>query len=620
MKKLFIGLLAVAALFSCNRKEIAPVAQDSDVVRFSTNLQTFTVKADALEGKSVRVFAGAPINASTLATASAGSLTQETPLRWEKGQTQFTSFASIYPAEIAQEPSFEYDLMYEGSQNFDYHVEVLTATAKNAEPGKTVALTYSHPFAMLQITVTNELDLPAETPAAEMKVSGVVAKAAFDLLAGTVQLADETAIIPATLQDGVYKVLIMPQTAAPVLAVKLADKVYKFSVKEDIEFKAGKRYSSTIAITEGSVAEMDYDVEDWDDEDPIDFDPVTTAWKVVGLGGNWNYADGVAMTRDAEGKWEADITYAEGDSFKLCNGEGEEAVWAGMKNFWEYYGTGEYDDAYLDASESAINVVLQEAGKYHLLFDWPSCRFIVTKTGDIEPVDPEVKVWKVVGLGGDWAYANGIAMTEAEGIWECDITYAATDEFKLCNGEGEEAVWAGLKSGWTYYATGAFDDGYLTSDAGAANIVIGEGGVAGNYHLSFNPADFRFIITVNGEPEPEPEPEPEVKVWKVVGLGGDWAYANGIAMTEAEGIWECDITYAATDEFKLCNGEGEEAVWAGLKSGWTYYATGAFDDGYLTSDAGAANIVIGEGGIAGNYHLSFNPTNFRFIITVVAGE
>ena len=341
MKKLFICLLAVAALFSCSRKETAPVAQDSDVVRFSTNLQTFTVKADALDGKSVRVFAGAPISASTLATASAGTLTQETPLRWEKGQTQVTSFASVYPAEIAQEPSFEYDLMYEGSQNFDYHVEVLTATAKNAEPGKTVALTYKHPFAMLQITLTNEL-APAETP--EIKVSGVVAKAAFDLLEGSVQLADETAVIPATLKDGVYKVLIMPQTAAPVLAVKLGDKVYKFSAKGDIEFKAGKRYSSAIALTEGSIADMEYDVEDWGDDDPIDFDPVTTAWKVVGLDGKWNYADGIAMTHNADGKWEADITYAATDSFKLCNGAGDDAVWAGMKNFWEYYGTGEYDD------------------------------------------------------------------------------------------------------------------------------------------------------------------------------------------------------------------------------------------------------------------------------------
>ena len=612
MKKLFIGLLAVAALFSCSRNEIAPVAQDSDVVRFSTNLQTFTVKTDALEGKSVRVFAGAPINASTLATASAGSLTQETPLRWEKGQTQFTSFASIYPAEIAQEPSFEYDLMYEGSQNFDYHVEVLTATAKNAEPGKTVALTYSHPFAMLQITVTNELDLPEETPAAEMKVSGVVAKAAFDLLAGTVQLADETAIIPATLQDGVYKVLIMPQTAAPVLAVKLADKVYKFSVKEDIEFKAGKRYSSTIAITEGSVAEMDYDVEDWDDEDPIDFDPVTTAWKVVGLGGNWNYADGVAMTRDAEGKWEADITYAEGDSFKLCNGEGEEAVWAGMKNFWEYYGTGEYDDAYLDASESAINVVLQEAGKYHLLFDWPSCRFIVTKTGDIEPVDPEEPAaWKVLGIGGEWDYEDGIAMTEAEGVWECDITYAATDAFKLFDG----TTWMGMKSDWSYYGLGDFADGILYAGDAGKDIVIGEGGVAGNYHLAFTPATGKLVITDNGGTEPVDPEEPAA--WKVLGIGGEWDYEDGIAMTEAEGVWECDITYAATDAFKLFDG----TTWMGMKSDWSYYGLGDFADGILYAGDAGKNIVIGEGGVAGSYHLAFTPATGKFIITAIeAGE
>ncbi len=394
MRKVFIAVLAAAALVACNKKEAAPVVAESDLdVRFSTNLQTFTVKGEtALDGKTVRVFAGAPINASTLATAADNKLTQETPLRWVKNQVGSTTFASVYPAEVSEAPAFEYDLMFEGTHNFDYHVEVLTATTPDVKPGETVNLTYKHPFALLQVKLSFEKELPEGTvPAVEM--SGVVAKASFDLAAGTVQLADETAAIPAVEKEGVYQLLIMPQTASPLLTVKVGDKSYKFSVKEAVEFQANKRYSSEIAIKEAASVDIDYDVDEWDDEEnPVNYEEVETeGWKVVGLGGDWTWGNGIAMT-ETEGVWEADITYAAGDEFKLNYNNGE--VWAGMKANWLYYGTGDFEDGYLDATDAAINISIGSedgvAGEYHLAFSWPSCKFVVTPKGGSTPDPDEV--------------------------------------------------------------------------------------------------------------------------------------------------------------------------------------------------------------------------------------
>lgn len=508
MRKVFIAMVAMAALLSCNRKEAAPVADEANLdVRFSTNMQTFTVKADALDGKTVAVFAGAPINVNTTATAADGKLTPAAPIRWAKNQSGSTSFASIYPAEITQAPSFEYDLMFEGAQNFDYHVEVLTATAADVQPETTVNLTYKHPFSLMQIKISGEAVPETVEPVVEL--SGVVVKGAFDLLAGTVQLADETATVPATLKDGVYQVLIMPQTATPLLTVKVGDKTYKFNAKKAVEFAANKRYSSEITIVGAPETDIDYDVDDWDDDDePVDFDEVNTQWKVVGLGDDWAWENGIAMT-ETEGVWEADITYAEGDSFKLFNGE----TWAGMKANWAYYGTGDFEDGYLDATDAGIDIVLQAAGEYHLAFSWPSCKFVVTAKGGADPdPQPETVVWKVVGLGDDWTWENGTAMTcttpgenPGEGVWEVDITYAATDTFKLCNGEGDTAVWAGMKSSWAYYGTGDFTDAYLDATAAGKNIIIGtsegEGQewhvvpIPGNYHLLFEYPSCHFVVT-----------------------------------------------------------------------------------------------------------------------------
>ena len=509
MRKVFIALLATAALLSCNKKEIAPVATESDLdVHFSTNLQTFTVKGEtALDGKTVRIFAGAPINATTLATAAENKLTPETPLRWVKNQVGTTTFASIYPAEISETPAFEYDLMYEGAQNFDYHVDVLTATAPDVQPQTTVNLTYKHPFALLQIKLSSEIAQQEGAEAPVVELSGVVAKAAFDLAAGTVELADETAIIPATLKDDLYQVLVMPQTAKPLLTVKMGGKTYKFQVKDDIEFVANKRYSSEITITEAPEVDINYDVDDWEDQpDPVDFDEVKAGdWKVLGLGGDWAWENGVAMT-ETEGVWEADITYAEGDEFKLYNGE----TWAGMKANWAYYGLGDFEDGYLDGTDAGINIVLQAAGKYHLAFTASSFKLVITAG---EEPQPETVVWKVLGLGDDWTWDNGIAMTcttagenPGEGVWEADITYAAGDKFKLCNGTGSTAVWAGMKSNWLYYGTGDFEDGYLDATSSGIDIVIGaEGGVAGEYHLTFTYPSCKFVITGDEQPQPQPE-------------------------------------------------------------------------------------------------------------------
>ena len=505
MRKVFIALLATAALLSCSKRESTPVVNENDdIVRFSTNLQTFTVKGEtALDGKTVRIFAGAPINATTVATAADNKLSPETPIRWVRNQVGNTTFASVYPAEVSEAPTFEYDLLFEGTHNFDYHVDVLTATAPDVQPGTTVHFTYKHPFALLQIKVKSEKELPEGTvPTVEL--SEVVAKANFDLAAGTVQLADETAAIPAVLKDDVYQLLIMPQTATPLLTVKVGDKTYKFAVKEALEFQANKRYSSEITLKDAPEVDMDYDVDDWDDEeDPVNFDEVTEEWKVLGLGNDWTWANGVPMTQK-EGVWEADITYAEGDSFKLTDGK----VWAGMKANWAYYGLGDFEDGYLDATDAGINIVLQAAGKYHLAFTYPSCKLVITAVETPEP-QPETVVWKVLGLGNKWDWADGIAMTcttagenPGEGVWEADITYAAGDKFKLCNGNTDTAIWAGMKSFWQYYGTGDFEDGYLDPTSAGIDIVL-EG--AGEYHLTFTYPSCKFVITGDAEPQPEPE-------------------------------------------------------------------------------------------------------------------
>ena len=99
MKKIFAIALGVLAFAACQR-EAAPVKVDgSREVKFTTNINTFTVKAGELEGKTVQVLAGAPINTGSAATVAGTSLTLANKIYWQEDQVEPTTFVGIYPGK-----------------------------------------------------------------------------------------------------------------------------------------------------------------------------------------------------------------------------------------------------------------------------------------------------------------------------------------------------------------------------------------------------------------------------------------------------------------------------------------------------------------------------------------
>ena len=230
MKKIFATLLAATAIVACSKNETLPeAAQGDDIVRFSSNLRTYTVKsATALDGKTVKIVAGAPINATTTAEAADNKLTPATEMHWVKDQTSATTFTSVYPADIEMTAAGkveEYNLLFEGNHDFDYHSAVLTAVAKDVTPNTTVNFEYKHPFAMLLVTVVNQLEgTPAIT---KVNVSDVIMDGSIDVAAGTVTPGTTAAAADAALKDGKYGVVILPQSAKPVLNITAGEKILR---------------------------------------------------------------------------------------------------------------------------------------------------------------------------------------------------------------------------------------------------------------------------------------------------------------------------------------------------------------------------------------------------------
>lgn len=397
MRKLFVLTLALAAVFACQKNE-APVAEKTgSEVRFRAEIpNNYVLKSTALDGKKVRIVADATLdNATTVAEASGTTLTPETAIYWKAGQTEKTTFVGLFQdlasgdAPAAPENLLlNYNMVSGDAHDYAYHSTFLTARAADVTPETTATLAFSHPFSKLSVTVTNNLTDGFTVKNVFLK--DIVTEGTLNLAAGTITLGTVKAQVPATLADGKYSAIILPQTAKMAIYVVVgkegeSDREYAFTLTAAASFAANKAYTAAVAINDETVAGepvgFAFSVADWEDAGALETEvlvPVEPSWVVIGTlnGADWDTPTVIDMVKDEYNNWSADITYAVGEEFKLkC-----EETWAGMQAGWAYYGLGDFgnDSNYLSTESSAINIVLQEAGDYHLFFAPSTKWFVVT--------------------------------------------------------------------------------------------------------------------------------------------------------------------------------------------------------------------------------------------------
>lgn len=400
MKRFLLFSVAALALFACAKNEAPVVKGDGNPVRFTAKVaNTFEFKSvtkESLDGKKVRIAADATLdNATSVALVEGDNLVLENIIRWKAEQTEKTTFVGLYqnledeehksiaPSAPAAGLRYEYNLGSGDDYDFNYHDAFLVAVAKDVVPESTADLVFKHPFAKLEITVVREIDGVLNG----VELRNVVLGGTFNLGEGTVEspaaLSSVNMVKPG--DDPVFEAVIMPVSAKPVIAVNVADEIYHFGLASAVAFEANKKYTATLTIKDntpvsGEAVGFTFDVVDWEDGSVLETSEILPAWGVLGTGGNWN--EDIPMTRTLEGEnatdgtWEADITYLEGDEFKLrwnC----EWALNVGMNPTWEYYGLGQFDDGIL-VEGSEKNIILESPGKYHLVFTYPAKTLVVT--------------------------------------------------------------------------------------------------------------------------------------------------------------------------------------------------------------------------------------------------
>lgn len=403
-----IALLATAAALCACSKNVTTPGKVGEV-RFTASVGSFAFSRateSALEnGDRVRIIAGAPINASAVGTVEGTSLTLDSPIYWNEGQSESTTFCAIYNKDdvAAANSSVEYNLLYEGNHAYDYHNLYMTAT-RTAAPESPVALEFRHPFSKITVAITNNLVSDAVTG---VRITDMVMEGTLNIAEGSIALgSDKVSFNAAMLTENSYAAIVMPQTATPSIVVTVASgTAYTFVLASAFTFQAGYAYNAALTLepsitpSHGNPVAFSFTVTPWQDGGYLGYtlsDSYTPSWGVIGkLNGvtDWEN-DAVFLTQTSEGTqahegiWEGDITYAPGDEFKLrwnkawdiqagmSTAEGVHYAVAGENSLW---GSNNTNIVLGSAYEEVNGVTPLEAGSYHLRFVYDGYILTVTK-------------------------------------------------------------------------------------------------------------------------------------------------------------------------------------------------------------------------------------------------
>ena len=288
MKKILIlALAALCAFVGCNKANSPVTPSKGGEVRFSTNLNNYTVKSSLAENEQIGVFAGAPIsrlNVEGTVNASKGvDFEAGSEIFWQAGQTAATTFAAYHPydtncdAAAADPFKFTFSIPSDQSSAANYAAaDLLTAVAANvavpADPANAdpITLTFGHQGAKFVVNVTKTITAAVESvEILDTKLTGVV-----DLETRTVGSLSQSGTICAYRPDpsaNAFEAIILPaEDIAPKIRVTVeGGTTYTYSMTGTMTFVAGKQYTATVNITSNQVSPVEAvfvvgDITDWD--------------------------------------------------------------------------------------------------------------------------------------------------------------------------------------------------------------------------------------------------------------------------------------------------------------------------------------------------------------------
>ncbi|MBR4735699.1 MAG: fimbrillin family protein, partial [Bacteroidales bacterium] len=388
-------------------------------VRFSvTNLGTYQFKSPTVAlgetgSANVGIYA-ADLDADNVqATVSGSALTPVTPIYWAVGQADDTEtqFIARYPYAAGAGITDAYEIPSDQSSEdtFTYQENFMSAVATSTPATDAVNFAFKHPFAKVQVNITNNLgaDAAASLVMKQVKMNATALNLAT--APATPTLADtKVNVVAYKVSATRFELVIMPQAATAemdIVVTTTLGSIYTFRISGEYTFVAGKVAVAAVTLdpVEGIDSSRDEvgalsfsDPEEWTNGVATTItetaDPVAGNYYQVG-GCLYATADKGAdawdkyynMQYTAENTWTITINYDEamtddesGKGFIIRRGENYWGMWTGSEHIDNEYVLEPTDDTHK-------NIKLAAAGNYTLVYNSSSRIFTtITRNGDAE--------------------------------------------------------------------------------------------------------------------------------------------------------------------------------------------------------------------------------------------
>lgn len=561
MKKLFLSLLAVAALCACSNKEQVPSGVNpaaGTAIRFAT--QTYTLKSsdEGLDnGDKLGIFASNYVTAENVeATVSGSDLTLAQTIYWGKDQkdNEETDFIAYYPYMdgVKLNTPFTFTVQADQSSAAAYQASDFMAGGTSKAPqNKPVVLPLEHRFSKVVVKVDNKV---AGETVKSVALDKMVIAAELNIGAHTITPSATEAVQIALRPDATkddFELIVLPQQAQPQLVVTMqSGKTYTFSLAATADFKAGKKATAEVSITstEPSVnpVSFSFSVKNWeDDTDALAFDnPVEGQedndykWSIIGLYNDWD--NDIYLTKvENEETWQIlnfEVTAASSFKFRFNHS------WDETESQYTYNdgpGKGNLGGAFAANADIPLEIdganISIAVGKYNIyLHPMEKTAYIQVLEGGEDP-----NVWRVVGLNGDWDASNGVVMTKGTSAvsgleeWVATIAYnPATDGygFKIVLNDWDN--YFGYDGGNLDVSTDYYLVGKAVND-NPGNIIVNVAEPV-NLILYFQPSDGHIWIAPVADPV-DPTSSADLYVVNTHGWASPaiWAWGANIAMPGA---------------------------------------------------------------------------------------
>lgn len=195
-------------------------------------------------------------------------------LLWKSNDAKVTYYAYLpYTGTVSDAANYAFAVQTDQSSDSNVKAsDFLCTGTQTATAGTALDINFQHALSKLNVTLRKGSELEDGLTFTSVRLSNCATATTVNLTAGTAGTATnsgQTITLYAATPNKQYECILVPQTFAQSLKVKITDnngKVYTFKSDHELTFSSGKQYTLNLTVGRDKVTTGTISAESWDNE------------------------------------------------------------------------------------------------------------------------------------------------------------------------------------------------------------------------------------------------------------------------------------------------------------------------------------------------------------------